>query len=330
MDRLDFLLDNEGTRIAGGNLQGIFPEVGFTCSGSISGWVFGAQWVRQDSLFTELQIWRPTGDGHYTKVGSTTIMTTHSSTQIYYCTLSAPLEFQAGDVLGYHQPSPLETQLRVYFENNGRGQIGYYYLGISAASDLYIEDGTRSDVSQILVNVITGELVSLMYNNCEFVVFCADSSGCVRGFMSVEKIRLLLGRESTSLTSANRRQHLSPEISFTCDGMITKWIIVANSLTGTNNQLFPKLQIWRNVGNDTYHKISGTHIFLPFVPKVLILFLSTVHLIQSQSEQVMFLESSYHTIQTLEFFSCQRAAIIVLVCTTTNLVVPVSLSHLLM
>ena len=111
-------------------------------------------------MFTELQIWRPTGDGHYTKVGNTTIMTASNSSQIYYYTLSTPLEFQAGDVLGYHQPSPLETQLRVYFENDGRGQIGYYYLGISAASDLYIEDGTRSDVSQILVNVITGESVS--------------------------------------------------------------------------------------------------------------------------------------------------------------------------
>ena len=161
MDRLDFLLNiNKGTRIASDNLQGIFPEVGFTCSGNISGWVFGAQWVGQSILFTELQIWRPTGDGHYTKVGNTTIMTTLSGTQIYYYTLSAPLEFQAGDVLGYHQPSPLETQLRVYFEDNGRGQTGYYYLGISAASDLYIEDGTKSDVSQILVNVITGELVS--------------------------------------------------------------------------------------------------------------------------------------------------------------------------
>ena len=111
-----------------------------------------------------------------------------------------------------------------------------------------------------------------MHNNnivTNHVVFCADSPGCVRGFMSVERIRLILGQGSTSIisaTSIDRRQYISPEINFTCDGMITKWIIVANSFTGENNQFFPELQVWRNVGNDTYHKISGTHIFLPFVP----------------------------------------------------------------
>ena len=109
-----------------------------------------------------------------------------------------------------------------------------------------------------------------MYNNnyvSNNVLLCADSPGCVRGFMSEERIRLVLGRDTTSLANFDRRQHLSPEINFTCDGMITKWIIVANSLIGPNNQFFPELQVWRNVGNDTYHKISGTHIFLPFVPQ---------------------------------------------------------------
>ena len=88
--------------------------------------------------------------------------------------------------------------------------------------------------------------------------------------MSVERIRLVLEQGSISIMSAtniDRRQYISPEINFTCDGMITKWIIVANSFTGGNNQFFPELQVWRNVGNDTYHKISGTHIFLPFVPQ---------------------------------------------------------------
>ena len=145
-------------------MQGIFPEVGFTCSGSISGWVFGAQWVGQSDFFTELQIWRPTGDGQYTKVGNTTIMTERNSSQIYYYTLSAPLEFQAGDVLGYHQPNPRRTQLRVYFEEEGRGeQTGYYSFGTSAASDLYnVDHGTRNDKFQLLVNAVTGELLTFL------------------------------------------------------------------------------------------------------------------------------------------------------------------------
>ena len=144
--------------------------------------------------------------------------------------------------------------------------------------------------------------------------------------MSVERIRLLLRQETTSApTTIDRRQQISPEINFTCDGMITKWIIVANSLTYTNSFFFPELQVWRNIGNDVVELI----FFFPLFPRVLILFLSTVHLIQSQSELVMFLESSYQMMPTLEFFSGQRLAGIVLVNITTPLIV-ISLSHLSM
>ena len=246
----------------------IFPEVGFTCSGSISGWVFGAQWIRQGSLFTELQIWRPTGDGHYTKVGNTTIMTASNSSQIYYYTLSAPLEFKAGDVLGYHQPNPLETQLAVYFEVGGQGerQTGYYYLGTRAANDLYIDYGSRNDMMQILVNVDTGELVcqGMLYYNA---LLWTDSPGCVRGFMSVERIRLFLRIDVTSSHfRIGRRQQISPEMNFSCDGMITKWIVGAYWFSIVDRYAYPELQIWRNLGNDTYQKVTGTHIFSPFAP----------------------------------------------------------------
>ena len=159
-DRMDKVLNNVGGLVVASNLQGIFPEVGFTCSGRIHGWVFGALWRSSSaSVFTELQIWRPTGDGLYTKVGNTTIMTRSSSSQIYYYMLPAPLDFQAGDVLGYHQPDPLQEQLKLYFEHNKDrvGQTGYYYRDSGPASELYIPEGVKSDEDEILVNVITGE-----------------------------------------------------------------------------------------------------------------------------------------------------------------------------
>ena len=45
---------------------------------------------------------------------------------------------------------------------------------------------------------------------------------------------------------------------FTCDGMITKWIIGADWIS--DGFFNPELQVWRNVGNDTYQKINGTVI----------------------------------------------------------------------
>ena len=155
---MDALLGNIGSRIPGsGNYQGIFPDVSFTCSGSIKKWVFGADWGGGD-LFPELQIWRPTGDDEvYTKVGNTTVMVDSINSEY---SLSSPLAFQAGDVLGYYQPSFYLSQLRLLFEKSGREpQRGYYYYRTSPASELDIRSGagaSRSAAFQILVHVVTG------------------------------------------------------------------------------------------------------------------------------------------------------------------------------
>ena len=112
VDRMDALLGNLGETFIDSNYQGLFPEVGFTCSGRLVAWVFGAHWQGHSQAFTELQIWRPVGeDGVYTKVGSTTIMTSENQTDLYHYPLSSPLAFQAGDVFGYYQPPSDRSQL---------------------------------------------------------------------------------------------------------------------------------------------------------------------------------------------------------------------------
>ena len=85
-----------------------------------------------------------------------------------------------------------------------------------------------------------------------------DSPDCASGFMSVERMRLLL--ETGSAITIDQRQQITPDMRFTCDGMITKWIIGADWGSGNDDTLYPELQIWRNIGNDTYQKMSGTFI----------------------------------------------------------------------
>ena len=96
-------------------------------------------------------------------------------------------------------------------------------------------------------------------------MFCTDAPDCLSGFVSLERIRLLLNVDMVSSTTIrDRRQQISPGMNFTCNGTITKWIIGADSLFDTNRHLYPELQVWRNIVNDTYRKISGTYIFFPF------------------------------------------------------------------
>ena len=56
--------------------------------------------------------------------------------------------------------------------------------------------------------------------------------------MSVERIRSLLGLEGVGIAvTRHRRQQITPDIKFTCDGMITKWIVGAYEDVGWVVQL---------------------------------------------------------------------------------------------
>ena len=72
-------------------------------------------------------------------------------------------------------------------------------------------------------------------------------------------MRLILNIEMHgALASTPSRQQITPDMKFTCDGMITKWIITAFAQSEENQR--PELQVWRNIGNDVYQKINGTFI----------------------------------------------------------------------
>ena len=72
-------------------------------------------------------------------------------------------------------------------------------------------------------------------------------------------MRIVLGLETFgNRTLFATRQQITPDINFTCDGLITKWIIGAGWLDNGNS--YSELQVWRKVGNNVYHKMNGTFI----------------------------------------------------------------------
>ena len=158
---MDDLLGNEGrTDITFDAIQAIYPQVNFTCSGSILSWVFGADWEGNTDSFTELQIWRPgSEDGSYTKVGSTTIMVDRNTTRLYEYRLSSTMAFQAGDVLGYYQPAASSSQLILLVELQGREvehQVRYYFDAESPGRELNIS-GLDDNRVTVFIDVVTGE-----------------------------------------------------------------------------------------------------------------------------------------------------------------------------
>ena len=96
--------------------QYIYPEMKFTCNGSVTKWIYGAiDQNRAAGDLPELQIWHQTGPNSYNKQGSslvTTNLTGNSNVHEYYPV--TPLEFQEGDIFGVHIPQDSSSQLWLY------------------------------------------------------------------------------------------------------------------------------------------------------------------------------------------------------------------------
>ena len=62
------------------------------------------------------------------------------------------------------------------------------------------------------------------------------------------------------LVNHDIRQQITPDIKFTCDGVITKWIV--GGFWVDNSALIPgpELQLWRKTTSNTYTKINGIFI----------------------------------------------------------------------
>ena len=116
-------------------------------------------------------------------------------------------------------------------------------------------------------------------------------------------MRILLRLDNVNQRSfQTKRQQITPDIRFTCDGMITKWIIGAYMAGGSFN---PELQVWRNIGNDVYQKINGTFIDVT-TSRPIVVYMNTVisHPYHSKQETSWECLSLDRILQTL--LSCLR------------------------
>jgi len=80
-----------------------------------------------------------------------------NSTQLYQYTLTSPLPFQAGDILGYFQGSQSTSQVTLLHENVGSGQPLHYVIQDSPSSEFIMENSLRSSLFNVLIDVQAGE-----------------------------------------------------------------------------------------------------------------------------------------------------------------------------
>ena len=257
--RMERVIDN---KIAGAvwNQSAIFPGTSFNCTGIIQNLTFWANLLSAGAIFPELQLWRPrSGNSNtYVFVKRITFNESNQISSMIYQFNGTSIPFEEGDVLGLYQPS----------NNDSRSWIQLTVRMPQPVQTMYTRDGNlntdfnasgNSFPRNPMVSVVTGEtVITPPLMRLITYILHSDPPNCASGFMSLETLETLVGlRDIGRLFNRDTRQQITPNIKFTCDGVITKWII--GGFWVDNSALIPgpELQLWRKTTSSTYTKING-------------------------------------------------------------------------
>lgn len=149
--------------------QRLIPNLRFTCNGTITKWIIGAHRpIRPPaSIHPQLQIWRrPPRESAYVRAGYTNItdlaLTVHQN--VYEVVPSSELRVQAGDALGFFQPSGEESTLLLYYLQEFDGSMNYRKeSSIPLTSGFVLRTNLVEDVDLPLVTVEMGKGVTCGY-----------------------------------------------------------------------------------------------------------------------------------------------------------------------
>ena len=139
--------------------QRVFPDISFTCNGSITKWIVGAGTEGNSSPSSELQIWRRSGADSYTKVASTqlTAQSPINNSNVYEYVLASPLGFQEGDILGVYQR---ENSSVVPYYQESTGPVNLRQSGLlNSALNSLTAPTLATEYDYPLVTVEIGELI---------------------------------------------------------------------------------------------------------------------------------------------------------------------------
>ena len=109
----------EGTNAESTTRQVIVPRNEFSCNGRITGYLISLESDSSSGGYTSVQVWHPTSSTVYTRVDTECALTANDISRMtdeYYlgnvsCNGNDRIEFQSGDVIGYHQGDELRYRL---------------------------------------------------------------------------------------------------------------------------------------------------------------------------------------------------------------------------
>ena len=132
MDCVDTVnVRQRGTFSESTNIQVIVPGIEFSCNGRITGYLISLESESSSGGYPSVQVWHPTSSTVYTRVDTECALTANDISNMgdYYlgdvsCNRNNRIEFQSGDIIGYHQGDKLRYGL---WSIETMGYTSYYH-----------------------------------------------------------------------------------------------------------------------------------------------------------------------------------------------------------
>ena len=141
----------------------IFPDIHFTCNGSLTKWIIGGE--IDINVGAELQIWRNMGQSKYSLVGTTLLSVGTHLAGLLEEVPNPPLEFMEGDILGVYQQQGVALNSVYYQESTGPANYRYP-ADVNLNPPLNLHEINRaaltSDYDYPLVTVEIGESIDVL------------------------------------------------------------------------------------------------------------------------------------------------------------------------
>ena len=133
--------------------QYLYPQIAFSCNGTVTKWIYGANYRSSNTATPQLQIWRETSNGYTLIENSTVDATAGNASNLYEFIPQTPLKFQEGDIFGVYIPQNSISKLRL-FEQRLSGPNNFRQTNVNAPlSTLDLTLGLDSDNDFPLVTV---------------------------------------------------------------------------------------------------------------------------------------------------------------------------------
>ena len=210
--------------------QRIIPGIKFTCTGTLTKWIIGAQRTVTEATnprHPQLQIWRlrqrSTNTYYRTNhFSDITELNTTDDLNVYEYIPNPPLEFRANDFLGLYQPRIRDTQVEVYYQRGGAPRnFARSNRDSPVTSNFRTGGGVGNDLPLVTVEVNgkSGKDSIIQCNNINVLSLGESAGSCTEGFITRERLAneaLLIG----DFAEVYGQQMIIPDMIFTSSGSI--------------------------------------------------------------------------------------------------------------